>query len=131
MISLLLFTAAATVQPRPDCKNAMTQADMNICSGLDASAADAAMTRAYDRAAVLMRRMDRGLDRKSDKRIGYFQALLASQRSWLKYRDAECLIERFSARGGSMEPLLANVCYEQLTKDRTKTLRTLLDSYSH
>src|SRR5947209_20365712 len=98
MINLLLFAAMATAQPRPDCKNAMTQADMNICSGRDASASDAAMTRAYNRTAAMMRRMDRGLDRKSDKRPGYFDALLASQRSWLKYRDAECLIERFSAR---------------------------------
>jgi len=129
MIGILAMAAAAAAEPQPNCKNPMTQTDINICAGRDARAADAVMAREYGRARMYMKRMDRALDRKSDDRITYSAALLASQRAWLKFRDAQCVIDGYSARGGSMESMVRSGCYEEITRDRTKQLQDVLKSY--
>jgi len=125
----ILFAAAAAAQQQPNCKDPQTQSDMNICAGLDFKAADAEMTRAYDAAASKMKQMDATLDRTYDDRIGYFAALLQSQRDWLKFRDSYCVVEGYYARGGSMEPMLVSGCLEQVTKQRTDQLRSLIKMY--
>ncbi len=129
MISLLLSAAAVAAQPQLDCNNPITQTDMTMCAGRSAKAADAAMVSEYKVAKVIMGNMDRDINRKYDKRPSYSAALLASQRAWLKFRAAECVIEGYSARGGSMEPMIVNGCYEEVTKDRTTQLKELRKSY--
>ena len=56
------------------------------------------------------------------------RALLACQRAWLTYRDAQCLIEGYAARGGSMEPMLLSGCIARLTMARTQALRDLIEN---
>ena len=53
------------------------------------------------------------------------KALLASQRAWISYRDAQCELEGFSMRGGTAEPLMVSSCLETLTKQRTEELKRL------
>lgn len=130
MMAFLLSAAAVAAQPQLDCDDPMTQTDITICSGRTAKAADAAMAREYKVAMVILGNMDREIDRKYDKRPSYSAALLASQRAWLTFRDAQCVVEGYTARGGSMEPMFVNGCYEQVTRERTKQLQELLKSYS-
>lgn len=120
MITMLMLLAAASVGPGPNCKNPMTQTDMNICAGSQARAADRDMAREYNRATIRMRRMGKA----------YADALLTSQRAWLKFRDAECVVEGYAARGGSMESMLRSSCFEDVTQARTKQLRDLVKSYN-
>jgi uncharacterized protein YecT (DUF1311 family) len=82
------------------------------------------MVRQYNLIAARMRQMD-----KDGEPTGYFNALLESQRAWLKYRDAQCRFEGYLVRGGTAEPLMVNGCQEQLTKKRTQDLKSLLESY--
>jgi len=84
----------------------------------------------YNIVAARMKQMDAGLDRTYDKRPGYFAAFLESQRAWLKFRDAHCVVEGYYARGGSMEPLMVNTCLEEVTKQRTEQLRSLDKMYN-
>jgi uncharacterized protein YecT (DUF1311 family) len=130
MLSLLLAAALATAQSQLNCKDPQTQADMNICAGRDYEAADAAMARQWNIVVARMKLMDADLDRIHDKRPGYFAALLAGQRAWLKFRDSHCVVEGYYARGGSMEPLLINSCLEEVTKQRTQQLRALDKMYN-
>ena len=130
MLTLFILAAAATAQTQLNCKSPVTQADMDTCSYKDAQAADAAMVSEYKIAKVILGNMDRDIDRKYDKRPSYSAALLTSQRAWLAFRKAECEIEAEAARGGSMEPMLANLCYQEVTEERTKQLRAMLQSYS-
>ena len=132
MLSLLIAAAAAVAaqpQPQLDCKDPQTQSDMNICSGLAFKAADAVMTSAYEIVVARMKKMDKGFDRTYDSRPGYYQALLDSQRAWLKFRDSYCVVEGYYVRGGTMEPMVVSGCYEQLTKQRTEQLRELDKMY--
>lgn len=123
---ILLFMAAAV--SAPDCNNAMTQLDMNVCAGRRFAAADAEMNRQWKVTAAAMKDRDRNLDRRHDKRSGYFEALLKAQRAWLAYRDAHCISEGYGARGGSMEPMLVSGCKAKLTTDRTGQLRELVET---
>ena len=125
MLSVFMFVAAAAAQQAPDCTDPQTQADMNICSARSYRAADALMSRQYEAVAARMKKMDSNLDQTYDDRPGYFAAFLDSQRAWLKFRDAHCIVEGYYARGGTMEPLLVNTCFEELTKQRTEQLQSL------
>jgi len=125
MLSVFMLVVAAAAQQAPDCKDPQTQSDMNICSGRAYRAADAAMVVQYNLVAARMKKMDLNLDQTYDDRPGYFAAFLDSQRAWLKFRDAACVVEGYYARGGTMEPLLVNTCFEELTKQRTEQLQSL------
>jgi len=96
---------------------------MNICAEKDFEAAGAELNAAWKDARKAAKATDAGLP--GDLK-GADKALLAAQRAWIGYRDAECELEGFEARGGSMEPLLVSGCKAQLTRTRTKELRDFI-----
>lgn len=127
---MLMAMLAAQAQPELDCANPVTQADMNQCSAIAFQTADRAMNVVWANARRHMQQMDRESVRYRDNRDGrpgYFSALLESQRAWLRYRDTQCVLAGYSARGGSMEPLLINSCMRHLTEERTGFLRDLIN----
>ncbi len=128
ILSLLAMAAAQADQPL-NCANPITQADMNQCTAREFQRADDEMNRVWAEARAAMQRSDRETAEyrdPSDTRPGYYAALLESQRAWLRYRDAQCLIEGYAARGGSMEPMLVSGCQRALTVARTQALRDLM-----
>ena len=56
----------------------------------------------------------------SDDLKGADKALLAAQRAWIAYRDSQCELAGFEARGGSMEPMLVSGCLADLTRKRAR-----------
>ncbi|MCU0728868.1 MAG: lysozyme inhibitor LprI family protein [Sphingopyxis sp.] len=129
MIMMMAF-ALAQANPPHDCSNPITQTDMNICEAAAFLAADRAMNAAWTEARRVMQERDRETARyrdNRDDRPGYYAALLESQRAWLRYRDSQCAIRGYAARGGSMEPMLISGCKRELTDERTAFLRDLVD----
>ena len=124
MVSFFIMVAVAATQPQPNCKGPKTQLEMNFCSGEAYKAADAAMGRQYKILAAQTKKIDGG---KPD----FFPALLASQRAWLKYRDAQCRLEGYRTRGGTAEPMNVNGCLEELTKARTEELKSLSEVFGN
>ena len=61
----------------------------------------------------------------SDDLKGAEKALLAGQRGWIAYRDGQCDLAGFEARGGSMEPMLVSGCLADLTRKRTQELQAI------
>src|SRR5690242_11831016 len=51
--------------------------------------------------------------------------LIAAQRAWVSYRDAECAAEADWAQGGSLESVLADKCLAKKTRERIQQLRQL------
>jgi uncharacterized protein YecT (DUF1311 family) len=49
--------------------------------------------------------------------------LREAQRAWVSFRDAQCRLESFEARGGSMQPMLDSGCRAAVTRARTAELR--------
>ena len=48
--------------------------------------------------------------------------LVASQRAWIAYRDAECAYQAKAFEGGSMAPMVEASCLADLTNQRLKQL---------
>lgn len=107
-----------------DCVSPVTQSDMNICAQRDFDAADASLNQQWKLARKTMAETDKNL---SDDLKGAEAALVRAQRAWLEFRDAQCESDGFSVRGGSMEPLIVLSCKAELTKTRTRQLKTMLD----
>lgn len=117
----LVWVGLASAQTTPDCKAPVTQADMNICAALDYEAADAELNRVWKQARAAAKAIDDDQSEESWK--GADKALLAAQRGWIAYRDGQCELDGFEARGGSLEPMLVSGCKAEMTRARTKELK--------
>jgi uncharacterized protein YecT (DUF1311 family) len=117
---LLAAVSTAAAEDDVDCNNAMAQQDMNYCAYKDYEAADAELNAVWKDARKVAKELDAEL---SDDLKGADKALLAAQRAWIAYRDSQCELAGFEARGGSMEPMLVSGCLADLTRKRTSQLR--------
>ena len=102
---------------------ASTQTGMNICSRRDFKAMDAKLNAVWPKAKARAQAIDDALP-EVDR--GAWPALLAGQRAWIEYRDSHCLARRYKVYGGSVAPLVANLCLTQLTEERIAQLEDLL-----
>ncbi|MBP1883682.1 uncharacterized protein YecT (DUF1311 family) [Ensifer mexicanus] len=100
---------------------------MNICAGQDYDRADADLNNIYKQAVAAMKAMDKELGEIDAAYPGAEQALKKAQRAWIGYRDGQCELAGFEARGGSMEPMLVSGCLAELTRKRTSELKQLLE----
>ena len=51
------------------------------------------------------------------------QLLVAAQKAWIAFRDAECAFAVSSSEGGSIYPMEYSLCLEDQTKKRIKELQ--------
>lgn len=112
---------ADAAEPKVDCSNARSTAEMNHCTGLELQAADRDLNRVYQR-AIAKRRKDG--DAGPYTFDAWHAALKASQRAWIKYRDADCdgvVVQDWG--GGSGTSSAVNVCRTGLTRHRTAILK--------
>ncbi len=128
VITLLLAQAgmAQVAAPEPDCANPVVQQELNYCAAQEFHEADAQLNAQWQVTTAEMHRVDEATQPHSDGRPGYFVQLLAAQRAWLAYRDAQCDSEGYLARGGSAEPMLVAGCRAALTRERTDELRSMI-----
>jgi uncharacterized protein YecT (DUF1311 family) len=128
LLAAAAFLASATLaaaqdgEPEVDCDNAMAQIEMNVCADRDYVKADAELNAAYKQAVATAREMDEEVKDLGDQYVGAVDALKRAQRAWIGYRDGQCELEGFGARGGSMEPMLVSSCLAELTRKRTAEL---------
>ena len=116
----IIVAPAAAQDEAPDCANQIDQNTMTRCAGIDFDKADAELNRIWPG----LKKDAQDADAEAFEGMGgYLDALLASQRAWLAYRDAECALQGFEARGGSMEPMLVYACLAEKTTARIKELQ--------
>lgn len=106
----------------------MTQMDLNICADQDYRAADAELNKTYRLAVAAMQATDKELGDIDAAYAGALEALKKAKRAWIGYRDGQCELAGFEARGGSMEPMLVSGCLAELTRKRTAELKELMES---
>ncbi len=130
MISAMLLLIQAAELPECDQEAADSgiQSAMNICAYREFLVADAALNAQWKATRAKLKARDAEWESYKpdyDTRPGWFASLLESQRAWLAYRDAHCRVDGYTARGGTLEPLLVSSCKTALTKRRTRELREL------
>ena len=114
---LVLTTASASYASAQNCKNPETQLAMNICAGKDFEREDARLNKNY-------RELQAKLE--GDRRT----ALREVQLAWLKFRDLQCDFQAAQYEGGTMQPLVRAMCLTDMTKQRNKDLKYMLDEAS-
>ncbi|MEY9780236.1 lysozyme inhibitor LprI family protein [Sinorhizobium fredii] len=125
---LVLATPGFAQEPEVDCQKAETQMDLNMCADQEYQAADADLNKAYRKAIAAMQETDKELGGIDAAYVGAVEALKKAQRAWIGYRDGQCELAGFEARGGSMEPMLVSGCLAELTRKRTAELKELLEA---
>lgn len=130
MCGCVLLTEApvsAQDEPEVDCEKAVTQMEMTYCAEQDFAEADDQLNAQYK----LTRQAMKDWDADSSDGLGSAaDALLASQRAWLAFRDAQCAFQGYQARGGTMEPMLIYGCQAELSRQRTQQLKEQTDLMS-
>jgi len=115
VIAAAILLAALPAAAQQDCPDD-SQAGLNQCAGDAYKKADAALNATYRQ--VMARLKDSEAAAKS---------LVAAQRAWIAYRDAECDFISSGVEGGSARPMIVAQCLEQLTARRTDDLKALLN----
>ncbi len=131
--SLILALLLQSAEPLPECDQKRAddgiQQAMNQCAYRDYLIADAELNAQWKITVAAMKERDADYAPhkfKGDTRPGWFESLRAAQRGWLTYRDGQCRLEGYHARGGSMSPLLESGCLAHLTRKRTQELKELV-----
>jgi uncharacterized protein YecT (DUF1311 family) len=98
-----------------DCGNASTQMDMDVCAETAFKADDATLNQLYKQ--IKTRLGDAASQQKQ---------LVAAQRAWVAFRDAECNFVASGVEGGSIYPMIVTDCRDELTKHRIQDFKTYL-----
>lgn len=113
-----------------NCDDQVTQFDINYCANEAYVEADAALNATYKTVMSHMVEMDKDIaETMGAEYAGAVETLKKAQRAWIGYRDGQCELSGYSARGGSMEPMLVSQCLADLTKKRTQEMKDLLTEY--
>ncbi len=117
-MALVLMAVPACADDAPNCKDPLDQNTMTQCAGLDFEKADKVLNTLWPKL-----KSDAEANDKDTGKTEFVDGLLASQRAWIAFRDAECIWQGYEAHGGSLEPMIVNVCSARLTRDRIKQLQ--------
>lgn len=115
LLLALLAVAPTSAAHAEDCSEARTQADMNVCADKSYKQADAELNALYKEI--------------KDRLAGAPEAakqLVAAQRAWVAFRDAECSFAASGVSGGSIYPTVYAGCLEDLTLARVADFKTFL-----
>ncbi len=124
--------AALLLAPVPASALAQTSEDAHVQHM--GRLADAALNAQYRSTMATMAQADKTRDAdlkdgssKPDGRPTYQTALLAAERAWLAYRDANCETVGLTFRGGAYEDEADGKCVNEMTRKRTIELKALSD----
>jgi uncharacterized protein YecT (DUF1311 family) len=112
LILIAAFTSAARAN---ECDNAMDQSTMNACADQSFKKADAELNAVYKKLQ----------SRKNDDAEAA-KLLIAAERAWVLFRDAECEFDAADNLGGSIYPMVYSGCLERLTQARIDQLNRYL-----
>ena len=119
-VSLSQAARAEDPEPAIDCTNASATFELNFCADKELAAADAQLNDAFKKALVFIAKS--GAERPYDSK-SWEDALRASQRAWIAYRDADCKgLAPMSWTGGTGTTGAVLGCMSAKTKARTKEL---------
>jgi len=112
---LLAAMASASGAQAADCLDVGPQSAMAECVGNARGRADADLNADYNR---IVQRLKTDPDAT--------KLLVAAQRAWIVFRDAECGFSSSLFLGGTLYPTVFSACVEQLTRKRIDDLKAYL-----
>jgi uncharacterized protein YecT (DUF1311 family) len=105
-----------------NCQEALSTVEMNTCAGAEFETADTELNRVYKAAIAAIPAMATG--EPPFDTASWEEALRASQRAWVAFRDAECeehLAKFWTGGTGATVDIIS--CKTEKTEQRTKELK--------
>jgi uncharacterized protein YecT (DUF1311 family) len=121
--ALLFLAGQARAENAIDCAKAVATVELNFCAEKELDKADAEMNEVYKKVLAYVAKSggEKPYDPKS-----WEEALRASQRAWVAFRDAQCKgLVPMSWGGGTGTTGEVLGCMSAMTKARTKELAEL------
>ncbi|WP_428429581.1 lysozyme inhibitor LprI family protein [Pararhizobium sp.] len=115
LLAALAMLATGTARAADDCANAQDQTTMDVCASDAFKKSDKQLNGLY-------KEIGTRLKDDTDKT----KLLVAAQRAWVAFRDAECSFSASGVSGGSVYPMIYSLCLDGLTQTRVKDLQTYL-----
>ncbi len=112
IMAILAFPSQAFAEM---CDDPQTQSDVNYCANYHFETADGELNDVYGR-------LKQGYARYTEAK----SALVAAQRAWVSFRDAECKQDEVAVDGGSAASMIILDCRTKLTEARTEQLQNRL-----
>jgi uncharacterized protein YecT (DUF1311 family) len=122
LAAVVLSAAASASAEALDCKNAMSTPDINACAWIDLKAVDSTLNQAYQR--TLKRLGDRGTESAAATK-----KLIAAQRAWIKFRDADCDSVDEMWAGGTIHTVMHIGCLQHHAEQRIKDLDAYAEAH--
>lgn len=113
---LVCVLAGSSVVSAQDCTDPRTQTDMTACATKKIEEADKALNATHKEMTVRL---------KDDADTA--QLLVAAQKTWIAFRDAECIFATSQTDGGSIHPMIDAECREAITGKRIEDLKVYLN----
>ncbi|MGE0210071.1 MAG: lysozyme inhibitor LprI family protein [Parvibaculaceae bacterium] len=111
----LAVSAPATLSAADNCANASSQAELDACYGKVYEASDKELNALY-------KQIEGRLKTDPDAT----KLLVASQKAWISFRDAECAFSTSKSAEGSVYPMLQAICLMGLTEKRIADFKVYL-----
>lgn len=127
LASQLLLVPVSHAQSGPpiDCSKAIATPELNACADLELQAADGKLNAAYRKALAYIEKS--GGEKPYDP-VSWANALRASQRAWIAFRDADCDgLVPMSWGGGTGTTSAVLYCKTVKTEARTTELIAIYD----
>ncbi len=96
-------------------KSSSSQADLNECYG-----------KAYKKADSELNAIYKQINERLKDRPATAKLLVAAQKAWIAFRDAECNFSTSASAEGSIYPMTQAICLEGLTTRRIDELKNYL-----
>jgi len=122
---MLLLVLALASEP---CSQAKSGMDQRICYGQLAVRTDREMAAQWRSTLAIVRSEDAQNRRDKANRPNLAEGLLASQRAWLRFRDAQCNMVSDQAAGGTAAGEFDSRCRIALNLQRTIHLKQRADA---
>ncbi|MDR3605841.1 MAG: lysozyme inhibitor LprI family protein [Oligoflexia bacterium] len=126
--SVLADVASIRAEEKACLADAETNLDMKVCEGNTYQAADKELNATYQKLVAGLKAQaakEKGIpDYESSAEI--LRRLIASERAWITFRDADCSFQATSMLGGTGEGLIYLSCEASTTLDRITALNLMM-----
>ena len=116
LIVVVLLAGLPGATAAAECNDQSNQMELGICADQDFKAADKALNAAYQEI----------VKRPADNADAHKQ-LVAAQKAWIGFRDAECDFPAVNSVQGSIYPMLVSECRTAMTNKRLGELKVYLN----
>ena len=119
---LIICLLAPEAYAADSCDNAVSDPEINECASKDFDRADAALNHSYKK---VLADLD-ALGKDMSEAVQAKHELIAAQRQWVAFREADCNAVFTLNKGGTVRTLMYLSCMSSHAAQRTKELDTFI-----